>query len=102
MSHPNEIISAEVLAFLAAMLYTGNRYVQVEITQVHASHYIPSGFLQKGFGYLLQTREEKLFVNMQHRLQQASINDRERRILLSQLESRTEAQKDLVISHCMS
>ena len=38
---------------------------------------------------------------MQHRLQQANINDRERRILLSQLESRTEAQKALVtIYHC--
>lgn len=53
--------------------------------------------LQEGFGYLLETREEKLFVNMQHRLQQASINDRERRILLSQLESRAEAQRALVM-----
>ena len=57
--------------------------------------------LQKGFSYLLETREEKLFVNMQHRLQQASVNDRERRILLSQLESQAEAQKALVmIYHC--
>ena len=53
--------------------------------------------LQEGFSYLLETREEKLFINMQYRLQQASINDRERRILLSQLESRAEAQKALVI-----
>lgn len=59
-------------------------------------------FLQEGFSYLLQTREEKLFVNMQYRLQQASINDRERRILLSQLESRTEAQENLVILQCGS
>jgi len=36
---------------------------------------------------------------MQHRLQQASVNDRERRILLSQLESRGEAQKALVMSY---
>ena len=34
---------------------------------------------------------------MQHRLQQASINDRERRILLSQLEAHAEAQKALVM-----
>ena len=58
--------------------------------------------LQKGFSYLLDTREEKLFTNMQYRLQQASVNDRERRILLSQLESRAEAQKALVmIYHCV-
>ena len=35
---------------------------------------------------------------MQYRLQQASINDRERRILLSQFESRKEAEKSLVIT----
>ena len=52
--------------------------------------------LQKGFSYLMHTREEKLFVSMQQRLQQAAINDRERRTLLAQLESREEAQKVLV------
>ena len=35
---------------------------------------------------------------MQYRLQQASINDRERRILLSQFESREEAEKSLVMT----
>jgi len=44
----------------------------------------------------MHTREEKLFVSMQQRLQQAAINDRERRTLLAQLESREEAQKVLV------
>ena len=44
----------------------------------------------------MQTREEKLFVSMQQRLQQAALNDRERRTLLSQLESRMESQKVLV------
>ena len=29
LSHPNEIISAEVLALLAAMLYAGNKDIQV-------------------------------------------------------------------------
>ena len=29
LSHPNEIISAEVLALLAAMLYAGNKNIQV-------------------------------------------------------------------------
>ena len=44
----------------------------------------------------MHTREEKLFVSMQQRLQQASLNDRERRTLLAQLESRTKSQKSLV------
>ena len=35
---------------------------------------------------------------MQHRLQQASINDRERRLLLSQVESRAETEKALVMA----
>ena len=46
----------------------------------------------------METREEKLFVSMQYRLQQASTNDRERRMLLSQLESRIEAEKEIVRS----
>ena len=29
LSHPNELISAEVLALLAAMLYAGNESIQV-------------------------------------------------------------------------
>ena len=29
LSHPNEVISAEVLALLAAMLYAGNKNIQV-------------------------------------------------------------------------
>ena len=65
---------------------------------INMYHYITNS-LQEGFSYLLDTREEKLFINMQYRLQQASINDRERRILLSQLESRAEAQKALVMIH---
>ena len=59
-------------------------------------------FVQKSFGYLLEIREEKVFINMQQSLQQAIINDRERRILLSQLESRIETQKDLVLIYCIS
>ena len=44
----------------------------------------------------MKTREEKLFVSMQQRLQQAALNDRERRTLLAQLESRMESRKVLV------
>ena len=44
----------------------------------------------------METREEKLFVSMQQRLQQAALKDRERRILLAQLESREESQRVLV------
>jgi len=29
LSHPNELISAEILAFLTVILYTGNREIQV-------------------------------------------------------------------------
>ena len=54
-------------------------------------------FVQKSFGYLLEIREERVFINMQHDLQQAIVDDHERRILLSQLESRTEIQKNLVL-----
>ncbi|XP_065909470.1 inositol 1,4,5-trisphosphate-gated calcium channel ITPR1-like [Dysidea avara] len=77
LSHPNDSISAEVLAFLSTLLYAGNKTVQ------------------EGFSYLMHTREEKLFSNIQKRLQQAAINDRERRALLAQLESRLETQKVL-------
>ena len=45
---------------------------------------------------MMDTREEKLFVSMQQRLQQAALNDRERRTLLAQLESREESQRVLV------
>ena len=44
----------------------------------------------------MKIREEKLFVSMQQRLQQAALNDRERRTLLAQLESRMESRKVLV------
>ena len=44
----------------------------------------------------MHTREEKLFISMQQRLQQAALNDRERRMLLAQHESRMSSQKFLV------
>ena len=69
-----------------------------EFTKIFINHYFTSGyFVQKDCGYLLETREEKLFTNMQHRLQQTIIYDSERRILLSQRDSRIETQKDLVM-----
>ena len=54
-------------------------------------------FVQKSFAYSFEIREEKVFINMQYGLQQAIVADHERRILLSQLESRREMQKDLVL-----
>ena len=54
-------------------------------------------FVQKSFGYLLEIREEKVFINMQQSLPQAIINNDERRRLLSQCESRIETLKDLVL-----
>ena len=46
----------------------------------------------------MYTREEKLFISMQQRLQQAALNDRERRMLLAQHESRMISQKNQVKS----
>ena len=53
--------------------------------------------LQEGFDYLRETREENLFVSMQQRLQQAIVNDIERRALLAQLESHMSKQEILVM-----
>ena len=44
-----------------------------------------------------ETREENLFVSMQQRLQQAIVNDIERRALLAQLESHMSKQEILVM-----
>ena len=60
LSHPNDEIVREVLAFLRVMLYSGNRTVQ------------------KGFEHLLHTREERLFTTMRSLLQHAAITYRER------------------------
>ena len=54
LSHSNGAIVREVLAFLKAMLYSGNRHVQ------------------EGMEYLLETRQERLFTTMRSLLQQAA------------------------------
>lgn len=60
LSHPNDEIVREVLAFLKAILFSGNRDVQ------------------KGLEYLLHTREEGLFTTMQGLLTNAAMTHRER------------------------
>ena len=55
LSHPNGEIVREVLAFLKAMLYSGNSHVQ------------------KGLNVVFDTREEKLFTTMASLLQNAAI-----------------------------
>ena len=60
LSHPNDEIVREVLAFLKAILFAGNRHVQ------------------KGLEYLLHTREEGLFTTMHSLLTNAAITHRER------------------------
>ena len=60
LSHPNEEIIREVLAFLKVMLYSGNRNVQ------------------RGFEHLLETREERLFTTMKGLLQHAAVTYIER------------------------
>ena len=60
LSHPNDKIVCQVLAFLKVMLYSGNREVQ------------------QGFQHLLETREERLFTTMSGLLQHAAITYKER------------------------
>ena len=60
LSHPSDVITREVLAFLKALLYSGNRYVQ------------------EGMQHLLDTREERLFSTMQSLLLNAAITHNER------------------------
>ena len=60
LSHPNDEIVREVLAFLKVMLYSGNREVQ------------------QGFQHLLETREERLFTTMRGLLQHAAVTYKER------------------------
>ena len=62
LSHPNDEIVREVLAFLKVMLFSGNRTVQ------------------RGFEHLLETREERLFTTMRGLLQHASVTYTERSV----------------------
>jgi len=60
LSHPNDEIVREVLAFLRVMLYSGNRTVQ------------------EGFEHLMEAREEGLFTTMRSLLHYAAVTYKER------------------------
>ncbi len=60
LSHPNDHIVCEVLAFLKVIFYSGNRTVQ------------------EGMKHLLSTREERLFTTMKAMLQNTAIIYKER------------------------
>ena len=60
LSHQSDEIVREVLAFLKAILFGGNRHVQ------------------QGLEYLQHTREDSLFTTMQDLLRNAAITHRER------------------------
>ena len=60
LSHPNDTIVKEVLAFLKAMFFSGNRHIQ------------------EGMRHLLETREERLFTTMRLLLQNSAITFNER------------------------
>ena len=77
MSHPNDAVTREVLAFLKAMFFSGNRIVQ------------------KGMEHLLKTREERLLSNVQSLLQSAAIDFNERRALLTQQNHRLRSEQFL-------
>ncbi len=70
LSHPNDIIIKEVLAFLKATFFSGNPHVQ------------------KGMKHLLDTREERLFSTVQALLQNAAVTFNERTALVSQMDAR--------------
>jgi hypothetical protein len=83
LSHPNDEIVREVLAFLKVMLYSGNRDVQ------------------RGFEHLLETREERLFTTMKGLLQHAAVTYIERRTLLGQVSSRKATEEALLSGFTM-
>ena len=60
LSHPSDEVVCEVLAFLKAMLYSGNRHVQ------------------EGFSIVLEMRDETLFRTIAHLFQNAGITFDER------------------------
>ena len=99
--HPDESISAEVLAFLTILLYSGNRKIQV-ITLLSITHVSLLLFtLQNSFSsYVHNTREENFFVSIQQRLEQAAHNDSERRELLNQLKLKHTEEMILVSVIC--
>ncbi len=70
LSHPNDAIVREVLAFLKTIFFSGNPHVQ------------------KGMKHLLDTREERLFSTIQSLLQNAAITFNERRALVTQMDNR--------------
>ena len=51
---------------------------------------------QEAFSYLMHTRVENLYINIQQRLQQTVLNNHETRMLLEQYESYRESQRILV------
>lgn len=70
LSHPNDAIIREVLAFLKATFFSGNPHVQ------------------RGMKHLLDTREERLFSTIQDLLQNAAVTFNERRALVNQMDAR--------------
>jgi len=77
LSHPNDSIVCEVLAFLKTVFYSGNRHVQ------------------EGMKYLQETREERLFSTVQGLLQNAAVTFNERQALLAQVDARVAADSFL-------
>ncbi len=70
LSHPNDAIIREVLAFLKSLFFSGNPHVQ------------------QGMKHLLDTREERLFSTVQSLLQNAAVTFNERRALVNQIDAR--------------
>lgn len=70
LSHPNDAIVCEVLAFLKAIFFSGNRHVQ------------------QGMKHLLDTREERLFTTVQALLKNSATSFNESRGLIAEMNSR--------------
>ncbi|XP_065883200.1 inositol 1,4,5-trisphosphate-gated calcium channel ITPR1-like isoform X2 [Dysidea avara] len=77
LAHRSDNVFIEVLALLCMMLYNGNRDVR------------------EGFTYLMASREEEILSSMQERLQQATMNNHERRKLLFDLQTQSDSHRSL-------
>ncbi|XP_065834186.1 inositol 1,4,5-trisphosphate receptor type 3-like isoform X2 [Oscarella lobularis] len=78
LSHHNDDIVRETLAFLSSLIYRGNPQVQNSFED-----------------YFLHTREERFFIDIQGRLKRSAVATRERRALLSQHKAKVEKSKKM-------
>jgi len=80
------------------MLFNGNR--DVRVWGVCVSKFLLT-IVQEGFTYLMTSREEKLLSSIRERLQQAAMDNHDRRKLLLEIQSHFDSQRLLVNRICV-